>query len=174
MSDTRRSQQIATFVMVALGLFMLGRCVVVWPQLPETVASHFDGRGVPNGFQSRAAFVSIIVGVQALLGFVFGVLPRILRHVSPKLINLPHRDYWLVPEHPERRKQALDRYITWSLWFGCFTFVLMIGIFELAIAANLTRTPMNPLLTWLLIGGYLLGTVLAIIRLHVLLKPPRG
>lgn len=169
MTDNRRSQRIATSVMIALGMLMLVRCVVVWPQLPATVASHFDGEGVPNGFQSRAMFMAIMIGVQGLLGFAFGVLPRLLRHVPPRMVNLPYRDYWLVPE---RIEQALDRYITWSMWFGCATFGLMLGIFELAVRANLTHEPMSPLLTWLLIGGYLLGTLIAIIRLYVVFKPP--
>ncbi len=158
--------------MVALGGLMLVRYAMVWPQLPDTVASHFDGRGMPNGFQSRAVFMSIMVGVQALLGFAFGVVPRLLHLLPPRMINLPHRDYWLAPAHPERTTQALDRYVTWSMWFGCGSFGLMLGIFELAVRANLTREPMSPTLTWLLIGGYLLGTLIAIVRLHIMLKPP--
>lgn len=172
MTNSPHSQRIASTVMVALSVLMLVRCVVAWSQLPETVASHFDGAGVPNGFQSRAMFMAIMISVQALLGFAFGVVPRLLRHMPLRMINLPHRDYWLAPEHPERVRQALDRYVTWSMWFGCATFGLMLGIFELAVRANLTHQPMSPLLTWLLIGGYLLGTVIAIIRLHIMLKPP--
>lgn len=170
-NDTKASQRLAAIVMIALGMFLLVRCAMVWPQLPPVVASHFDGRGVPNGFQSRGAFMSIIVGVQALLSFVFGVMPRLLRNIPPKMINIPHREYWL---QPGRIEQALDRYSTWSTWFGCSTCVLMIGVFELAVRANLTGQPMSPTLTWLLIGGYLIGTVVAIIRLHIMLKPPQA
>lgn len=168
--DTQRSLRTATLLMVGIGVLMTVRCVMVWPHLPVTMASHFDGRGVPNGYQSRAVFMSIIFGVQVLLGVSFGVMPRLMHLIPPRMINLPHRDYWMTPE---RIGEALDRYAAWSTWFGVATFGLIFGIFELAIDANLTHEPMNPLLTWILIGGYLFGTLAGIARLYWVLMPPK-
>ena len=139
--------------------------------LPEPVASHYDARGVPNGFQSRGAFVAIVLGAQLLVVAVFALAPALLHRIPPRWVNLPHREYWL---RPGRIEEALDRYARWSLWFGCATAVLLLGIFELAIQANLRQQPMDPTLTWALLGGYLLATGIAIVRLYAAFRPPRA
>ncbi len=33
-----------------------------YSQLPDVVASHFDGRGTPNGCQTKPAFFMVFVG----------------------------------------------------------------------------------------------------------------
>jgi uncharacterized membrane protein len=147
------------------------RCALVWPQLPPVVASHFDARGVPNGFQSRGAFVALVIGSQLLVVAVFALLPALLHRIPPRWINLPHKDAWL---RAGRFDEALGRYAAWSLWFGCATAALLLGVFELAIRANLTRQPMDATLTWGLLGGYLVVTLFAIARLYGGMRPPEA
>lgn len=169
-TDTQKSQRNAAYVMIGLTLIMAVRCMLVWSALPDPMASHFDNNGVPNAFQSRATFMSIMFGVLALLVFSFVVAPRLMRFIPPKLLNLPYRSYWIKRENVG---EALDRYATWSMWFGCGTFVLMLCVFELALQANLKLQPMNPTLMWTLLGAYLVGTLVAIARLYAVFKPPR-
>lgn len=54
----------------------------VYPQLPGAVASHFDGRGAANGWQTKQAFFSVFAGVTVLcvlIGFglasLIGAMP---------------------------------------------------------------------------------------------------
>lgn len=169
LTEAQRSRTIATWLTAALTLAMAVRAVIAWPDLPEPMASHFDGNGYPNGFQSRAAFMTIIFGVQALLAVSFMLPPRLMRLIPPRLLSLPYRGYWMKPENIG---EALDRYASWSVWFGCTSAALMLGVFELALQANLALQPLNSSLMWLLVGGYLLGTLVAIVRLVVILKPP--
>jgi hypothetical protein len=170
LTEAQRSRTTATRLTAALALAMAVRAVIAWPDLPEPMASHFDGNGYPNGFQSRATFMSFIFGIQALLAVSFMLPPRLMRFIPPRLLSLPYRAYWMKPENIG---EALDRYASWSVWFGFTSAALMLGVFELALQANLAREPLNSSLMWLLVGGYLLGTLLAIVRLVVILKPPR-
>jgi uncharacterized membrane protein len=170
MPDTRPSRRWAATLLLAIAAATAVRCALVWPWLPETVASHFDARGEPNGFQPRSAFVAFALGSQLLVVAVFALLPALLHRIPPRWINLPHKDAWL---RSGRFDEALDRYAAWSLWFGCATAALLLAIFELAIQANLTRRPMDATLTWGLLGGYLLVTGFAIARLYGAMRPPR-
>lgn len=74
-------------------------------QLPDPVASHFGGAGLPNGYQSAADYrrwmLGFGLGLPLILNFAIGSLPRLW----PSLVNIPHRDYWLAPE---RREDSLD------------------------------------------------------------------
>lgn len=166
LQDSRRR---ALWWMGALSLAMVVRAVLVWPDLPPVMASHFDAQGNPNGFQTRGAFLSILFGVQAVMLVAFGAVAALMHRIPPSLINMPHRDYWL---SGDRIQEAIERTSTWTAWFGCGTVALILGVFELAVQANLTHTPLNPTLMWLLLGGFLVGVCIGVVRLHASLRPP--
>ncbi|HVS88135.1 MAG TPA: DUF1648 domain-containing protein [Candidatus Acidoferrum sp.] len=110
-----------------------------YSQLPGAVASHFDARGVANGWQAKSAFFGIFVGVSVLAAVIgFGV-PRIIAVVPAQLINLPNKDYWLAPEHLAETLEFLNTYFA---WFGCAVFLIMILTFDYALQSNLH--PENP------------------------------
>ena len=49
-------------VLPAIALVLLsGYIVKIWKLLPDDVASHFDGAGVPNGWSTRGSFVAIVL-----------------------------------------------------------------------------------------------------------------
>lgn len=168
-TELQDSRSRALWLMGALSVLMVVRAMIVWPELPPIMASHFDARGVPNGFQTRAAFMGIIFGVQAVMIVSFGVVAALMHRIPPRLINMPHRDYWLADD---RVHEAIAILSTWTAWFGTGTFALTFGVFELALQANLTRTALDSTLMWLLLGGYFVGVGVAIVRLHASLKPP--
>ena len=70
--------------------------VSIWayPQLPPTVATHWNVRGTPDGFSSRAVAVAIIPGVILVITALFNVLPRLdpRRENYTKFIGT----YWLI------------------------------------------------------------------------------
>ncbi|HSD59392.1 MAG TPA: DUF1648 domain-containing protein [Burkholderiales bacterium] len=133
-----------------------------YPQLPAKVASHFDGQGRPNGWMSRDGFFLLYGAMLALQLAIFGTGFRILRRLPDRMFNLPHRDYWLAPE---RRNETLDYLETWGLWFGCAVLALLLGIFQLAIDANLKQAPLPLGPTWALLGGFVAFTAIAVARL---------
>src|SRR5277367_5148881 len=97
---------------VAIPLTALAICYILffayviasYDDLPAKVASHFDIEGRPNGWMSREMCVGFTVGLGILMpALVVGMMGGAGR-IPVSFINLPHRDYWLVPE---RRGPAL-------------------------------------------------------------------
>lgn len=113
-----------------------------YPLLPDTLASHFDGAGKPNGFQPRAAFFQLYAFVLALLFTVFLILPKVLGRLPDAFINLPNKDYWL---SPERRRETLAGIEDGISWMGALTMLLMLFMMEFTIRTNLGGHPALPL-----------------------------
>ena len=100
---------------------------------PPTLAVHFDGAGVADGWMDRVKFIvigtSISFMVPTFIVAVVGVMPRVL----PSAINLPNKAYWLAPE---RRESTLIRLLYFALWLGCLVQVFLLGIWILIGRAN--------------------------------------
>lgn len=135
-----------------------------YPQLPETVASHFDGQGRPNGWMSKDGFMLLYAAMLALQVAIFGGALKLLRRLPDRLFNLPHRDYWLAPE---RREQTLDYLEAWGLWFGCAVIALLLGIFGLAIDSNLTKQALPAVPVQILLGVFLVFSTVSAVRMLV-------
>lgn len=136
-----------------------------YSQLPEVVASHFDARGVANGWQTRSAFFGVFVGVTVLAVVVgFGV-PRIIAVVPPQLINLPNKRYWLAPEHLAETLEFLNTYFA---WFGCAVFLIMILTFDYAVQSNLHPDhPPDVSRMWYILVGFLVFVLVWITRMFI-------
>lgn len=146
------------------------QCAYYYPRLPGTVASHFDRAGYPNDWSSKALFFGIILAMTAMNAFVFLLMPRWFPRFSQDRMNLPHKNYWLAPERAEETHLYIQHQM---LWFGVATTVLMIGVTQLAIEANLSTQPtLAPDAFWMLMAyfGYVV-IWLARFFTHFLAKP---
>ena len=143
---------------LSLSVLIVFAIRLLWalPLLPETVASHFDGAGRPNGHQSKTAFAVLCMAFSSGLFAVFALLSSSLHHIPSSLLNLPNREYWLTPE---RRRAALERMGVYLDWFAFATLLVLVGASELALEANLARAPLDDSAFWTLLGCYIAFTV---------------
>lgn len=135
-----------------------------YSELPPVVASHFDARGVANGWQTKQAFFAIFAGVTVLTCAIVFCAPLLIAMAPASLINLPNKNYWLAPE----RRAASQAFISaWFGWFGCVMFLLMILTFDYAIKWNLHQAA-DPTRLWYEIGGF--GAFSLVWMLYFLLR----
>lgn len=164
------SQRYARIVFVLLLMACGIQALVYYPKLPFALASHFDAAGRANGWSSKSGFFQIQALVVALVALLFGGLPAVLSRFPDRLINLPHKDYWLAPE---RREATLASVAGTLTWFGCAALLLMLGVTQLVIRYNLQRSAglaSGPM--WLLIGGFALCALLLPVRLLRFVRRP--
>jgi hypothetical protein len=81
--------------------------------LPELVASHFGGAGVPNALMTKTAYlVFMLVFSAGLPAFVIGFTALALR-IAPGSFHFPNRKLWLSPQYREETIRYLDARTPW-------------------------------------------------------------
>lgn len=109
--------------------------VVVLIMGPETMAIHFGGGGVPNGWASAKANALIMTGIDVLLFASFFFVPQLMRVTPDKWVNLPNKDYWLKDEN---RSKAMTMLCDQLYKLGALMFVFMFSVGLLVLQANLS------------------------------------
>jgi uncharacterized membrane protein len=136
-------------VMIGLSVVQI---VLYYPQLPDIMASHFDGAGEPNGWMPKTTFFAIHVLMMLLMTLAFIYLPVGLKKLPLGRWNFPHREYWF---SPKRYKETMRRIRLRMLIFGIATMFLMLAIIQLAIVANLNAPAvLSPVLGGLLLAYF--------------------
>jgi len=141
-----------------------------YAQMPDVVASHFNGRGVPNGWQTKPSFFGLLAAVSVLIAIIGFGIPRIIASVPPQLINLPNKQYWLAPEHLAETMAFLNAYFA---WFGCAVFLIMILTFDYAIQSNLHpdhRPDVSRM--WYILAGFLVFMAVWLARMFARFSRP--
>jgi uncharacterized membrane protein len=109
--------------------------------LPENIASHFNGAGMPNGFMSRAGYTRFMlvfaVGIPALVVCSISLVVRL----ASGSINVPHKEYWLSPENKASAIQFLQGHVA---GLGILIASFMAYIHWLLIKANSVQPPLLP------------------------------
>ena len=141
------------WAVIALDLGLLALFAWAWPRLPELIASHFDGAGVPNGYSSKAAFTGLSLAILALVNVVYVGLPP-----------------WIAAASADLRKRLS--------WFGATALAFMLAISALVVSVNLSPEPRLPgEIMWPLLGAYLafvIGWVVAAVRAGALTRRREG
>ncbi|MBI1216715.1 MAG: DUF1648 domain-containing protein [Alphaproteobacteria bacterium] len=143
-----------------------------WPQLPRRVATHFGGGGIPNGWMTKEAFRNFYLGFLLFLPGVMAGSGLLFRIMPPRLINLPHKGYWLAPE---RRAQTVGKLQRDMNGFSVIVAAFIVALHQLVIMANLAYpVRMDNTLIWALLGvmmAFILGFV---IRQYRSFRLPEG
>jgi uncharacterized membrane protein len=151
------------FILALLYACFLGCWAWASSQLPERVATHFNGHGEPDGWMSRSANQTFML----LFGLCFPLLIVLLcyatRFMPSDLIHIPHRDYWLAPE---RRAETSNYLVDQSLWLACLAVCFVIGIqFSIVRANNQNPPHLSMPIMLAVVGLFLAGTVICVVVL---------
>jgi hypothetical protein len=119
--------------------FIAFAAAFVWltsARLPARVASHFDGTGVANGFMPHGVYVWFMLAMVVLVPGA-SVFVTWLAIASPGArINLPNKDYWLVPE---RRDETIRYLRSGIVFFGAVLVMFLCYVHWLVVLANETQ-----------------------------------
>jgi len=149
--------RLPTFLFCFLLLLGILQCVHLYPQLPDVMASHFTGRGLPNNWQPKPAFFLLFAVVTAVCAIPAFLVPRRLPKLPPDKINLPNKSYWLAPS---RREDTFRFFRVQMAWWGCGLLALLLYTMVLAMNANLPGVGyFNWQGMWFALAAFLLFTV---------------
>lgn len=157
-----------------LGLILLAAAAdLAWfyPQLPAQIATHFNGRGAPDGWSSKTSFLLLQGVMLVLLPALFVGLALLLPRLPASMINLPHRDYWLAPA---RRAETLHTVSLFLLVIGCIIVLFLGGLMHFVMAANLTPPPRLGSATGILVGIQVACLLGSVVWLLLRFRRPRG
>lgn len=104
---------------------------------PARMATHFDGAGRPNGWQTREQFLRWACLGPVLIGLLVAGVCYTCRWF-PTRLNIPNKDYWTSPEH---FPLAFDFLVAWALWFAVLMLLSIGGLMFGVIQANQSPHP---------------------------------
>ena len=107
-------------------------------QLPELVASHFDGAGVANGHMPKGPYLTIMLIITAVVPLLTAVLPTLALRNAAARINVPNRSYWLAPERRADTVRFLSRQMA---VFSGLVIVFLCYVQWLVVRANAIEPP---------------------------------
>lgn len=132
------------FQAILIAIIML-QLAMYYPKLPDQVASHFDGRGQPDGWMEKKAFAAVSIAfpfILAIMMVAFQAIMCSISRVPSSMINLPNKKYWLAPERRDETLAYVGPIMSrFGLWMGTATTALIVIIMGMALRANLTPDP---------------------------------
>lgn len=153
----------------------VGALAWVMTQLPARIASHFGADGRADGWSTRSGYLAFGVGVGLLVIVGLPLLSHLLLRGSGAGINVPHKDYWLDPQHPQRREEFVRRFTDDMLVIAGATGLLLAWMHVETVWANRQDPPQLGSAMWGPLAVYLVaifGYVAVIATTRY--RPPRA
>lgn len=149
-------------VFVVLVLLALTQAAWQHSRLPPQVAIHFNASGRPDTWAPREVQTIFHLATVGFMAALIECLVVVQARLPAKLVNLPHRDYWLAPERAEATRAWLVGSV---LAIGCALMIFFIGLFHLVYRANLAAVPRVTPEVWWLVGGLVAVVLASLVRL---------
>jgi len=141
---------------LVLIVFAAIQTIYYYSKLPERIASHFGGGGLPDRWTPKG---SLFLTYWAVIGLVLAIsigIPAVIGKLPRRIINLPHKEYWL---SDEKYPETLSIFRAQFRWFGVILLSLQVAVFQMVFQTNLTQTPV--LSGWFVL--VLIGFALALV-----------
>jgi len=107
--------------------------------LPDQVAIHFGGGGLPDSWASKEFNAAIFLVLEVPFFLMFYFAPVLTLGASKNFLNIPNKDYWLKEENLPGFQRKFGYYMA---EFGVAIFIFFFCISLLALQANL-RDPVQ-------------------------------
>ena len=139
--------------------------------LPDPVAIHFRGGGIPDAWASKWTHALIFMVIQLPLFALCLSIGRLTLNSPAKWISLPNKDYWLKPEN---RKELEARFSALMEEFGVALFAFLFLVVLLTLDANLSDpVRLNESLFLMFFAAFMLYVLYWLIKLLRRMKVPR-
>lgn len=159
--------------LIVLGVVLLaavGDLLWLYPRLPAQVATKFDVAGVATRWSSKEGFLALHVGLLCLL-IGLALAGRFLVPLIPaRLVNVPHRDYWLAPERREFTQRRMGELV---LGICAVNLVFVATLTHLTLRANLAASPALGREPLYLLGAFLVALAALIVPEILFFRKPR-
>ena len=155
-----RNNRNVVYILLAL---IVVQCVVYYPILPDILASHFDWRGIPNGWQSKPWFFITYLSMVILVYLIHVLGPWLVKHKRYRLVNIPNKDYWFSPERAEKSTATISAMLS---RLSAVSLLFILSLIQFVIIANLQPDIVLPS-TWTgpLVGIFFVYLLLWIARI---------
>ncbi|MCZ6882727.1 MAG: DUF1648 domain-containing protein [Gammaproteobacteria bacterium] len=152
--------------LIALGVL---QSFYYYPQMPEILASHFDGSGEPNGWSTKTEFFALYLMLLLMTAIIFIFVPRWAEQRANFGVKLPHREYWLAPERIVQTRLFFRQQM---LVMGMVHVVLAIDLVQMVIQANFVPQPrLDENIFWTLVV-YLVVIIVWLIHFFLKFRKP--
>jgi len=145
--------------------------LVSWVILPDNVAIHFRGNGMPDGWSPVWFHVLLFLGIQLVLFVTINFGSKLSLGLHGRWVNLPNKSYWLREENLSKAQEMLASSM---MEFGTamMLFLFVVGI--LMIKANLSDpVHLANELSWPLFLVFMAFMVYWCVKLLILFRVPR-
>ncbi|MGV3533691.1 MAG: DUF1648 domain-containing protein [Chthoniobacteraceae bacterium] len=159
-----RANRAAWVVFLLAFLALAVTLAVTYPELPERMASHFNGKGEPNGWMPKRSYLLFLGAVGLCVPWLLIGATRFMRSLPPNAVSVPHRDYWMAAEHREEVYGITARF---GLWMATIEVLLFLVIHLCVVYANKADPVLLPMgIFWGATAGFLLIVVINVVRYY--------
>lgn len=157
-------------LMISAFLANLVLTLVSLLMLPDQVAIHFRGGGVPDAWASKWANALIFVVIQIPMFALCMSAGRLTLNLPARWVSLPNKDYWLKPEN---RAELEARFSALMEEFGFVLFVFLFITGLLTLDANLSEpVRLNEPMFLGFFAGFMLYVLYWLVKMFRRLKVP--
>lgn len=119
-----RTLRIVLFISASIFLLLQ---LIYYSKMPDNVAVHFNTGGEVNLWLPKNIYLVLSYLIMIVINLIFVRVSYYLRTISPHLINIPQKDYWLSQKNKDQLINILSGY---TYFIGLITNLFMIYLFH--------------------------------------------
>ena len=120
---------------------MVVQTIFFYSRLPETLASHFDLHGFPDGWLNKFWFFTFYFLLQVGLTFALWYVGRICRKIPKQWISIPNKEFWF---RSDTRHRFFEMNEATMIWIAALTSLMLLLVAQFVFHANLSNHPIDP------------------------------